>query len=137
MSEVRVVHVVGARPNYMKIAPVYSALEGRRASCSASFTPASTTTPCSRTSFFAELPLPHPHVELKIGSGTHAEQTARALIGLERAFVELEPTLVVLPGDAPPDAFGRSEREPRGRGHRRRPRRIHREHDDRHDAAKR
>lgn len=49
--------------------------------------------------FFAELPLPRPHVELAVGSGSHAEQTARALVGLEEAFLELAPDLVVVPGD--------------------------------------
>jgi UDP-N-acetylglucosamine 2-epimerase (non-hydrolysing) len=49
--------------------------------------------------FFAELPLPRPHLELAVGSGSHAEQTARALLGLEKAFVELRPDLVVVPGD--------------------------------------
>ena len=49
--------------------------------------------------FFAELPLPRPHVALAVGSGTHAEQTARALVGLEEAFVQLRPDLVVVPGD--------------------------------------
>jgi UDP-N-acetylglucosamine 2-epimerase (non-hydrolysing) len=49
--------------------------------------------------FFAELPLPRPQVELGVGSGSHAEQTARALVGLEQAFLELAPDLVVVPGD--------------------------------------
>ena len=49
--------------------------------------------------FFAELPLPRPHVELHTGSGSHAEQTGRALIELERVFGELEPDLVVVAGD--------------------------------------
>ena len=40
--------------------------------------------------FFAELPLPDPDVELEIGSGTHAEQTARALVGLEQTFQQLD-----------------------------------------------
>jgi UDP-N-acetylglucosamine 2-epimerase (non-hydrolysing) len=99
MSEVRVVHVVGARPNYMKIAPVYSALEGRSGVLQRLVHTGQHYDASLKDVFFRELPLPHPHVELEIGSGTHAEQTARALVGLERAFVELEPTLVVLPGD--------------------------------------
>ena len=49
--------------------------------------------------FFSELPLPEPDVMLEVGSGSHGEQTARALVGLERAFQDLEPDLVVLPGD--------------------------------------
>ena len=49
--------------------------------------------------FFSDLPLPKPHVQLAVGSGPHAEQTARALVELERLFVELRPDLVVVPGD--------------------------------------
>src|SRR6185437_8641041 len=46
-----------------------------------------------------ELPLPEPHVQLEVGSGSHGEQTARALAALERVFTELQPDLVVVPGD--------------------------------------
>jgi UDP-N-acetylglucosamine 2-epimerase (non-hydrolysing) len=94
-----IAHVVGARPNYMKVAPVYAALErsgeveqrllhtGQHYDSSLSDV------------FFAELPLPRPHVLLEVGSGTHGEQTAGALVGLERAFLDMRPDLVVVPGD--------------------------------------
>jgi UDP-N-acetylglucosamine 2-epimerase (non-hydrolysing) len=49
--------------------------------------------------FFDELPLPEPHAMLSVGSGSHAEQTARALVELERLFAEWRPSLVVVPGD--------------------------------------
>ena len=100
MSRTRlVVHVVGARPNYMKVAPVYAALE-RRGSVEQRLIHTGQHYDASvKDVFFAELPLPRPHLELEVGSGTHAEQTARALVGLERAFLELRPDLVVLPGD--------------------------------------
>jgi UDP-N-acetylglucosamine 2-epimerase (non-hydrolysing) len=49
--------------------------------------------------FFDELPLPAPHVELGVGSGRHGAQTARALSGLEEAFLELRPDMVIVPGD--------------------------------------
>jgi UDP-N-acetylglucosamine 2-epimerase (non-hydrolysing) len=49
--------------------------------------------------FFAELPLPRPHVELEVGSGLHGEQTAKALAALEQVFLEWRPDLVVVPGD--------------------------------------
>ena len=99
MSRHLVVHVVGARPNYMKVAPVYAALEraGRvdqRLIHTGQHYDASV-----RDVFFAELPLPEPHVQLEVGSGSHGAQTARALEALERVFVELQPDLVVVPGD--------------------------------------
>jgi UDP-N-acetylglucosamine 2-epimerase (non-hydrolysing) len=94
-----VVHVVGARPNYMKIAPVYAALaahgevEQRLIHTGQHYDAALSGV------FFAELTLPRPHVMLDVGSGSHGEQTARALEGLERTFLELRPDLVVVPGD--------------------------------------
>lgn len=94
-----VVHVVGARPNYMKIAPVYLELERRdnveqRLVHTGQHYDASV-----KDVFFDELSLPAPHVQLGVGSGRHGAQTARALIGLEEAFLELEPDMVVVPGD--------------------------------------
>jgi UDP-N-acetylglucosamine 2-epimerase (non-hydrolysing) len=94
-----VVHVVGARPNYMKIAPVYVALaehdevEQRLIHTGQHYDVAMSGL------FFAELPLPRPHIMLEVGSGSHGEQTAKALEWLERAFMELKPDLVVVPGD--------------------------------------
>jgi UDP-N-acetylglucosamine 2-epimerase (non-hydrolysing) len=94
-----VLHVVGARPNYMKIAPVHVALarigglEQRLVHTGQHYDAV------LKDVFFAELPLPRPDVELDAGSGTHAEQTARALVGLERTFIDLRPDLVVVPGD--------------------------------------
>jgi UDP-N-acetylglucosamine 2-epimerase (non-hydrolysing) len=55
--------------------------------------------PAVRDIFFAELPLPEPHVQLEVRSGAHGAQTARALAGLEEVFVELRPDLVLVPGD--------------------------------------
>jgi UDP-N-acetylglucosamine 2-epimerase (non-hydrolysing) len=94
-----VAHVVGARPNYMKVAPVYAALErGGRVSQRLIHTGQHYDRALSGV-FFDDLPLPEPHVKLEVGSGTHAEQTARALVGLERAFIDLRPDMVVVPGD--------------------------------------
>jgi UDP-N-acetylglucosamine 2-epimerase (non-hydrolysing) len=94
-----VAHVVGARPNYMKIAPVYAALAERGAIDQRLVHTGQHYDAEMKDVFFAELSLPRPHVELEVGSGSHAQQTARALVGLERAFVELRPDLVVVPGD--------------------------------------
>ncbi len=93
-----VVHVVGARPNYMKIAPLYAALERRGVDQRLVHTGQHYDASVSDV-FFAELPLPEPHVKLEVRSGTHGAQTARALDGLERVFIELEPDIVVVPGD--------------------------------------
>jgi UDP-N-acetylglucosamine 2-epimerase (non-hydrolysing) len=94
-----VMHVVGARPNYMKVAPVYAALneygwiEQRLVHTGQHYDEQLSDV------FFDLLPLPRPHVQLHVGSGMHGEQTARALEGLERIFMEYRPNLVVVPGD--------------------------------------
>ena len=49
--------------------------------------------------FLSELGLPEPDVFLGVGSGTHGEQTARALVGVEQVLIEREPDLLVVPGD--------------------------------------
>jgi UDP-N-acetylglucosamine 2-epimerase (non-hydrolysing) len=94
-----IVHVVGARPNYMKIAPVYVALEERGEVEQRLIHTGQHYDVALNGLFFAELPLPRPHVMLEVGSGSHGEQTARALEWLERTFLELRPDLVVVPGD--------------------------------------
>jgi UDP-N-acetylglucosamine 2-epimerase (non-hydrolysing) len=49
--------------------------------------------------FLGELGLPEPDVFLGVGSGTHGEQTARALVGVEQVLLERRPDLLVVPGD--------------------------------------
>src|SRR5881296_3297501 len=93
------VHVVGARPNYMKVAPVYDALERLGNVEQRLVHTGQHYDALLKDVFFAELPLPRPHVELEIGSGSHGGQTGRALIELEGVFVDLQPDLVVVAGD--------------------------------------
>jgi UDP-N-acetylglucosamine 2-epimerase (non-hydrolysing) len=94
-----VVHVVGARPNYMKVAPVYAELEKSGLVRQRLIHTGQHYDKEVSDVFFAELPLPTPHAKLQVGSGTHAEQTARAMVGLEALFAEWKPDLVVAPGD--------------------------------------
>ena len=92
-------HVVGARPNYMKVAPVYAALERRGGVDQRLIHTGQHYDAAVRDAFFAELPLPEPHAQLAVGSGRHGEQTGRALAALEETFLELKPDLVLVPGD--------------------------------------
>jgi UDP-N-acetylglucosamine 2-epimerase (non-hydrolysing) len=94
-----VVHVVGARPNYMKVAPVYAALARRGGVEQRLLHTGQHYDAALSDVFFEDLPLPHPHTMLEVGSGTHGEQTGKALMGLERAFIDLRPDLVLVPGD--------------------------------------
>jgi UDP-N-acetylglucosamine 2-epimerase (non-hydrolysing) len=88
-----VVHVVGARPNYMKVAPVYAALERHGSAEQRLVHTGQHYDALLKDVFFAELPLPRPHVQLEARTPESATEE------LERAFAELEPELVVVAGD--------------------------------------
>jgi UDP-N-acetylglucosamine 2-epimerase (non-hydrolysing) len=92
--------VVGARPNFMKTAPVLHALRRLEPSLPALLVHTGQHyDPEMSDVFLRELDLPRPDVFLGIGSGTHAQQTARALEGVERVLLERRPELVVVAGD--------------------------------------
>jgi UDP-N-acetylglucosamine 2-epimerase (non-hydrolysing) len=88
-----VVHVVGARPNYMKVAPVYAELDRRGNLEQRLIHTGQHYDAIMKDVFFAELPLPRPHVALD------AQTTEDALVGLEGVFTELRPDLVIVAGD--------------------------------------
>ena len=88
-----VAHVVGARPNYMKVAPVYAALERRGEVDQRLVHTGQHYDALLKDVFFAELPLPRPHVQLE------ARTPETATEELERSFGELAPDLVVVAGD--------------------------------------
>jgi UDP-N-acetylglucosamine 2-epimerase (non-hydrolysing) len=93
-----ITHVVGARPNFIKAAPVVRALANRGAQQRLVHTGQHYDALLSDV-FFRDLDLPQPDVNLGVGSGTQAEQTAALLVALERAFGEDPPRLVVVYGD--------------------------------------
>lgn len=93
-----IAHIVGARPNFMKAAPVLWSCEHIGLPQVLVHTGQHYDAAMSDV-FFRELGLPEPIVNLGIGSGTHAQQTAALLIGLEQALTNLWPTIVVVYGD--------------------------------------
>ena len=93
-----VTHVLGARPNLMKAVPVIDALRALQVEQRLVHTGQHYDALLSDV-FFNELSLPDPEVNLGVGSGTHAEQTAAAMVGLEREFLEHRPALCVVYGD--------------------------------------
>lgn len=95
----RVLHVVGARPNFMKIAPVMAALRAVPALGQTLVHTGQHYDEKMAHVFFEELGLPRPDFDLGVGSGTHAEQTGAVMVGLERVLAEVEPDLVVVVGD--------------------------------------
>jgi len=91
--------IAAARPNFMKIAPLFHALNrepwadpkivhtGQHYDINMS------------DSFFQDLQLPEPHIHLGVGSGTHAEQTGHVMMAYEKCLVADRPDLVVVVGD--------------------------------------
>jgi UDP-N-acetylglucosamine 2-epimerase (non-hydrolysing) len=92
------VHVVGARPNFVKAAPVIAALREQAIPQLLVHTGQHYDDRLS-TIFFEELGIPDPDVNLGIGSGSHATQTAEIMVGLEREFLTRRPRIVVVYGD--------------------------------------
>lgn len=97
-SAQHVVHVTGARPNFPKAAPVIRALAARGVRQVLVHT-GQHYDPVMSDVFFQQLGLPEPDVNLGVGSGSHAHQTAKVMMALEDMFVEDPPDLVVVYGD--------------------------------------
>ncbi|MFL1427221.1 MULTISPECIES: non-hydrolyzing UDP-N-acetylglucosamine 2-epimerase [unclassified Nocardiopsis] len=93
-----IVHIVGARPNFVKAAPVVSALRDRGAQQAVVHTGQHYDDRMSAV-FFRDLGLPTPDVDLGVGSGSHAAQTAALMVGLEQEFITRRPGIVVVYGD--------------------------------------
>jgi len=93
-----VVHIVGARPNFIKAAPVVHALERRGVEQLVIHTGQHYDRSMSDV-FFQELDLPEPHLNLGVGSGSQAGQTAALLVALETALLDLTPVLTIVYGD--------------------------------------
>src|SRR5216683_858245 len=94
-----ILHVVGARPNLMKVAPVLSALrQFPRIKQSLIHTGQHYDTNMSDV-FFQQLEIPAPDVNMGVGSGSHARQTAEIMTRFEPVILERKPDLVLVYGD--------------------------------------
>jgi UDP-N-acetylglucosamine 2-epimerase (non-hydrolysing) len=96
----RIVSVVGARPNFMKLAPVDRELAKRGDVEHIIVHTGQHYDPEMSDTFFEELWIPVPDYHLGVGSGSHALQTATAMQRLEPVLVPLRPDLVLVYGDA-------------------------------------
>ena len=92
--------VAGARPNFMKVAPILEAFRSDQSehSCVLVHTGQHYDAAMSGD-FFRDLGLPQPDIELGVGSGSHAEQTAKVMLAFERFCVEHKPHWVIVVGD--------------------------------------
>src|SRR5439155_26265423 len=93
-----VLHVVGARPNFMKAAPVWSAL-GRRAVRQTLIHTGQHYDGNMSDVLFEELELPPPDVNLEVGSESHAAQTAQIMARFDEVMQAWHPELVLVYGD--------------------------------------
>ena len=95
-----VINVVGARPNFIKMAPIIEAMQ----KYPDRFQPLLVHTgqhydERMSKSFFVDLGMPKPDLNLEVGSGSHAEQTARIMVEFERVCLSHMPDLVIVVGD--------------------------------------
>ena len=93
-----ILHVVGARPNFMKAAPVLRALKQKGAQQTLVHTGQHYDVNMSDV-FFQELQIPEPDVNLAVGSGSHAQQTAEIMTRFESVVVKRRPDIVLVYGD--------------------------------------
>lgn len=99
MRPLHLLHVVGARPNFMKVAPVWAALAPRPGVSQRLVHTGQHYDANMSDIFFAQLGLPEPDANLGVGSGSHAVQTAQIMTGFEALALEKRPDLVLVYGD--------------------------------------
>lgn len=92
--------IVGARPNFMKISPIIDEMK----KCKDKFIPILVHTGQHydyemSKNFFDDLELPEPDIYLGVGSGTHAEQTAKVMLEFEKVCIKEKPNLIIVVGD--------------------------------------
>jgi UDP-N-acetylglucosamine 2-epimerase (non-hydrolysing) len=96
----RLILVAGARPNFMKVAPLMRAFRSRPARFDVRLVHTGQHYDEAMSDvFFDELEIPRPDIHLGVGSGTHAVQTARIMEAFERVLAEWPPQWVVVVGD--------------------------------------
>jgi len=95
---VKVAIVLGTRPEIIKMSPIIRALEERGMEFFILHTGQHYSYNMDQV-FFEQLKLPQPKYNLRVGSGTHAEETGRMMIGIEKVLFEEEPDIVLVEGD--------------------------------------
>lgn len=96
----KVINIVGARPNFMKMAPIIEAMNKYpdRIQHLLVHTGQHYDEKMSK-SFIHDFGMPRPDVDLEVGSGSHAEQTARIMVEFEKVCLREQPDLVIVVGD--------------------------------------
>src|SRR5271157_1044326 len=98
-DERSLIHVVGARPNFIKVAPVMAAVARLGSMKQVLVHTGQHYDDRMSDVFFRELGMPAPDVNLDVGSGSHAVQTGQVMMRLESLFSDSRPDLVLVYGD--------------------------------------
>lgn len=100
MKKLKIISVVGARPNFMKVAPIHKAFQKYKDKITHLICHTGQHYDEKMSDvFFKQLNLPQPDFYLGIGGGTHAEQTGRIMIEFEKILLNEKPELVIVVGD--------------------------------------
>ena len=99
MTYQKIIHVVGARPNFMKVAPVVSALRKHYRIKQVLVHTGQHYDINMSDIFFQQLGIPAPDINLDVGSGSHAVQTAQIMMRMETVLLGQKPDLVLVYGD--------------------------------------
>jgi UDP-N-acetylglucosamine 2-epimerase (non-hydrolysing) len=90
--------ILGTRPEIIKMAPLLKILQGKRADFFTLHTGQHYSYELDKV-FFDQLEIPPPKHNIEVGSGSHAEETGKMLIGIERILVDENPDIVLVEGD--------------------------------------
>jgi UDP-N-acetylglucosamine 2-epimerase (non-hydrolysing) len=102
----KIISVAGARPNFMKIAPICRAVKKWNSDCGSNRVLENIIVHTGQhydenmsQAFFKDLDIPVPDINLEVGSGFHGEQTGKIMIEFEKACMDIRPDLVLVVGD--------------------------------------
>jgi len=99
-ATLKVLCVVGARPNFMKIAPLMRVFRNQEARFDAVLLHTGQHyDEAMKAAIFRQLDIPEPDIDLEVGSGTHTQQTAEIMLRFEKQLNQLAPDLVLVVGD--------------------------------------
>ncbi|MFQ5631373.1 MAG: non-hydrolyzing UDP-N-acetylglucosamine 2-epimerase [bacterium] len=99
MKSLKIVNVVGARPNFMKVAPIIDGMKKHGVVTPFLLHTGQHYDRVMSELFFDHLGLPKPDIYLGVGSGGHGEQTGKIMIEFEKCMHELQPDMVLVVGD--------------------------------------
>src|SRR6185295_5170011 len=98
-TTMKVLNVVGARPNFMKIAPLVEQMKKTPETTGILVHTGQHYDEGMSDVFFRDLGIPRPDIHLGVGSGSHAEQTARIMTAFEKVCLDEKPDLILVVGD--------------------------------------